>query len=270
MRDFTLAVRSTYKTMRKLGGASRLMVGMTRLPGARIARIAGLALGAVAIGVAAIAVTASASGMTFGFNRTAAPQASSTALTAVDASSASSACTDFMKHFAVEIGKTQAQINSAFQKAIADTLADEVKSGQITQAQADKIKQQLANQTPCNLPSNHKTGGDKSTIAAYMQQYLAAAASALGISQSQLTTDLKNGQSLSQIAAAQNVTEATFRTKLIANLKPALDQAVTNKTLTAVQEQAILGRLQTAPLPLWTLPERKPKPATSASPTPAG
>lgn len=242
------------------------MVRMTRLPGARILRIAGLAAGAVAVGVAAIAVTASASGMSLGFNRTAAQQSSSSAPTAVDASSTSSACSDFMKHFAVEIGKTQAQINSAFQKSIADTLADEVKSGQITQAQADKIKQQLANQTPCNLPANRKAGGDKSSIGAFMQQYLAAAASALGISQAQLTTDLKNGQSLSQIAAAQNVTEANFRTKVIANLTPALDQAVKNKTLTAAQEQTIISRLQTGPLPLWTLPAHRPKPAASPNP----
>ena len=52
---------------------------------------------------------------------------------------------------------------------------------------------------------------------------------------------------------------------LIANLKPSLDTAVTNKTLTAAQEQQILGRLQTGELPYWNLPARQPKP----TPTPA-
>lgn len=246
---------------------------MTTLSRARILRVAGLSLGAVAVGVAAIAVTASASGMSLSLNRTAAPQsAPNDSLTAVDASSASAQCSTFMKHFAVEIGKTQAQINSAFQKAIADTLADEVKSGQITQAQADAIKAKLANQTPCNLPAARPQGGDKNALGAYMQQYLAAAASALGISQTQLTTDLKSGQSLSQIAAAQKVSEADFRTKLIAGLTPALDQAVKDKKITAAQEQTILGRLKTAPLPLWNLPARKPKATapSTASPSPAG
>jgi hypothetical protein len=245
---------------------------MTTLSRARILRVAGLSLGAVAVGVAAIAVTASASGMSLTFNRTAAPQsAPNDSLAAVDASSASAQCSTFMKHFAVEIGKTQAQINSAFQKAIADTLADEVKSGQITQAQADSIKAKLANQTPCNLPAARPQGGTKNALGAYMQQYLAAAASALGISQTQLTTDLKSGQSLSQIAATQKVSEATFRTKLIASLKPSLDQAVTNKTITSAQEQAIISRLQTGALPLWNLPAHKPKrtaPST-ASPSPS-
>jgi hypothetical protein len=243
---------------------------MRTLSRARILRIAAMSIGAVAVGVAAIAVTASASGMTLNFNRAAAPQpAPQSSLTAVDANSASAQCSTFMQHFAVEIGKTQAQINSAFQKAIADTLADEVKAGQITQAQADAIKAKLANQSPCTLPNLHAGGGRKDTLGAYMQQYLAAAASALGITQTQLTTDLKSGQSLSQVASAQHVSEADFRTKLIANLKPALDQAVTNKKITSAQEQAIITRLQTGPLPLWNLPAHKPQaaaPATSPSP----
>jgi hypothetical protein len=243
---------------------------MTSLSRARILRVAGLSVGAVAVGIAAIVVTASASGMTLSFNHTAAPQpAPQGSLTAVDASSSSAECSTFMKHFAVEIGKTQAQINSAFQKAIADTLADEVKSGQITQAQADAIKARLANQTPCSLPTVRTPGGDKTAIGAYVQQYLAAAASALGITQTQLTTDLKSGQSISQIASAQNVSEADFRTKLIANLKPTLDQAVTDKKITSAQETLILQRLQTGPLPLWSLPARKPKATAPASPSPA-
>jgi hypothetical protein len=246
---------------------------MKTLSRARILRVAGLSIGAVAVGVAAIAVTASASGMTLNFNRTSAPQpAPASSLTAVDASSASAQCSAFMKHFAVEIGKTQAQINAAFQKAIADTLADEVKSGQITQAQADAIKAKLANQTPCNLPTVRAPGENKTAIGAYMQQYLAAAASALGITQTQLTADLKSGQSLSQIASAQHVSEADFRTKLIAGLKPALDQAVAGKKITSAQEQAIITRLQTGPLPLWNGPTHKPKasaPTAPASPSPA-
>lgn len=249
------------------------MVDMKSLFTARLLRVGGLALGAVAVGVAAIAVSASASGMSFGFNRassnTSAPQSAGTS---DDVTSSSSACTTFMQHFATNLGKSQSQVNSAFQKAIADTLADEVKSGKITQSQADAIKAKLAKQTPCTLPSLRAPGADKSALGAYMQQYLAAAASALGISQTQLTTDLKSGQSLSQIASAQNVSEADFRTKLIANLKPALDQAVTDKKITAAQEQALVNRLQTGPLPLWNLPVRKPKPTAPtapASPSPA-
>ena len=72
--------------------------------------------------------------------------------------------------------------------------------------------------------------------------------------------------SLSQIAAARNVTQATFRTKVIANLKPVLDKAVTDKKITSAQEQEILSRLQTGELPLWNKPAKRPQPAGTPSP----
>ena len=230
----------------------------------RYLRVAGLAAGAVAVAGAAVVVTASASGMTFGVRQAPATTAP------LDASSNSTVCSSFMKHFAVDIGKSQAEINAAFQKAVGETLADQVKSGQLTQAQADAIKKKLAGQSPCTLPSTapRPAGGDKA-LGAYLQQYMAAAASALGITQTQLMTDLKNGQSLSQVAAAQHVTEADFRKKVIAALKPTLDQAVTDKKITSAQEQEIVTRLQTGPLPLWNTAARKPKAAASPKPSPS-
>src|SRR5256885_2795654 len=122
--------------------------------------------------------------MSFGFRPNTSSQSQSDAsLTAAQARASSAACGEFMSHFAVEIGKSQAEINAAFQRAIADTLVDEVKAGHLTQAQADAIKQKLAAQTPCTLPSLAPGGGSKKAIAAYMSQYLSASASALGITE---------------------------------------------------------------------------------------
>ncbi|TMG08463.1 MAG: hypothetical protein E6I06_08150 [Chloroflexi bacterium] len=233
----------------------------------RYLRVIGLAVGAVAVAGSAVIVTASAAGIGFGFHTAGAPQGDAS-LAAAQASTSSTVCSNFMKHFAVAISKSQAEINTAFQKAIADTLADEVKSGQITQAQADALKKKLSSQTPCVLPSTiHRGSAPKAQIEAYMQQYVTAAAAALGISEAQLKTDLAGGQSLSQVATAQKVSEADFRTKLINNLKPTLDKAVTDKKLTADQAKAIVSRLQTGPLPLWsTVPKHRP--ATAATPKP--
>ena len=73
---------------------------------------------------------------------------------------------------------------------------------------------------------------------------------------------------LAQIAAAQKpaVTEAQFRSRVIAKLTPVLDAAVTNKKLTAAQEQAIIKRLQTGPIPLWSKPA--PSRTAAGAPTP--
>lgn len=243
----------------------------TKLAKIRHLRAVGLAAGAVAVAGAAVVVTASAAGMTLGFRPWSPAAASASASdTSLEAATTSAVCTSFMQHFATDIGKSQAQINAAFQKAIGETLADEVKAGKLTQAKADAIKAKLAGKTPCALPGTvAPRGGDQKALGAYMQQYLAAAASALGISQTELQADLKNGQSLSQVAAAQKVSEATFRTKLIANLRPTLDQAVKNGKITAAQEQTLLDRLQNGPLPLWDKASKRPKAPASptASPT---
>ncbi len=242
----------------------------------RYLRVVGFAVCAVAVAGAAVLVTASAAGLNVGFR----PVASQHPNQVADASiggqaSASAVCNAFIAHLSSDLGKSQAQVNAAIQKAIGETLADEVKNKDITQAQADTIKQKLASAPPCALagnlgkrPAPGAGPGVAAPTGAYLQQLISAAASALGITDAQLKTDLAGGMTLSQVAAAQKppVTEAQFRTNLIARLKPLLDTAVTNKKLTAAQETTILQRLQTGPIPFWNTPMRRPKTAAPASP----
>ena len=225
----------------------------------RFLRAAGLAVGAVIIGGVAVVAAASLAGLRPSSNVV----ANDLATAAAEQRISSAACSEFMTHFATEIGRSQAEINAAFQRAIADTLADEVKAGHITQSQADTIKARLANKTPCTLPALSPRGAK---LEAFMQQYVAASAAALGITEAQLKTNLRNGQSLSQVASSKNISEADFRTKVIGNLKPVLDKAVSNKRITAAQEQTILDRLKTGPLPLWNRPlKHRPTPAATPS-----
>lgn len=220
--------------------------------------MAGLAIGSVAIGAAALLVTASASGFSLGFKPTGSTQPGSVQASAnlQQATSTSAVCTDFMTHLAGDLGKTQAQINAAVQKAIGETLADQVKNKQLTQPQADAIKAKLGKQQICSLANgigNEKEGGSTHRASITMAQLEAAAAAALRITPAELKTDLAKGMSLSQIAAAQKppVKEADFRARLIANLKPLLDAAVSNNKMTATDEQSILKKLQTGPIPYW-------------------
>jgi hypothetical protein len=243
---------------------------MTSLAKLRHLRVVGFAVGAVAVAGAAVLVTASAAGLNVGF-RSSAPQPAQADAASIGQANASAVCNDFLSHLSSDLGKSQSQVSSAIQKAIGETLADEVKNKDITQAQADTIKQKLAaTQTPCTLAGNlgKKPAPATAPIAAYTQQLISAAASALGISDAQLKTDLASGMTLSQVAAAQKppVTEAQFRTGLIAKLKPLLDTAVTNKKLNSAQEQTIIQRLQTGPIPFWSTPMRRPKTAAPASP----
>jgi hypothetical protein len=240
---------------------------ITRLSRLRYLRIVGLAAGAVAVAGAAVLVTASASGLNLGFKPAASAQTLAAASPSTTQSKATDVCGAFMTHLGTDLGKSQADLNAAIQKAIGETLTDEVNNGTITQTQANAIKQQLGNQQVCALAGQLGKGGHhgaKGQLGAYLQQYQTAAASALGISETELKTDLGNGQTLSQIAAAKKVSEADFRTRLIAKLQPVLDTAVANKHLTTAQEQMIINRLKTGPLPLWDKPLHKGAPATAS------
>ena len=251
-----------------LGPAPCVVRGViTRIARLRHLRVVGFAVGGAAVAGAAVLVTASAAGLNVGLRpSTPQPTQPETASIAQKAG-ATAICDMFISHLSSDLGKTQAQVNAAIQKAIGETLADEVKNKDLTQAQADAIKKKLGSQPPCALAGAGGSAAPRSPakIGSFMPQLESAAASALGISDAQLKTDLASGMSLAQIAAAQKppVSEADFRTRLIAKLKPLLDTAVTNKKLTPVQEQAILKQLQTGPIPLWNTPIKRKTPVTA-------
>jgi hypothetical protein len=225
-------------------------------------RIAGLAAGAAAVSGAAVLVTASAAGYSIPFLTPSTPAAVESA--DLQAATQSALCTAFIAHFSADLNTSPSALNAAYQKAIGETLADQVKSGKLTQARADAIKKRLAGKAPCAIAGQLKPG---SRLAAFRPALLSAEASTLGLTEATLKADLAKGMTLSQIAASQKVTEAQFRAGLVAKLTPVLDAAVTNKKLTAAQKQAIIKRLQSGPIPLWDKPIQK-KPA--ASPAPAG
>ena len=251
----------------------------TRISKLRYLRFAAFAVGSVAVAGAAVLITASASGYPIGLRPTAAsqPAAADTTASLGQSSTTSAVCTDFISHLSSDLGKSQSQVNAAIQKAVGETLADQVKAGKLTQKRADAITKKLAQEPLCTLPGSIGKPPRTTTPiphAAYIQQLEGAAAAALGITPAQLQSDLAGGKSLSQIAAAQNppVDEATFRSRLIKQLQPQLDAAVASKKLTQAQETKILAALQNSPIPFWNQPVGKHKatlPSSAAVPTPA-
>jgi hypothetical protein len=231
------------------------------LPFARVARVSGMAAGAVCIAAGAVWMTASAAGYNFSLPGASRPttEASTVALNE-KSTRASAVCKDFVSHLASNLNTSQSNFDAAFQKAIGQTLDDEVKNGDLTRSQADAIKQRLAGKSSCALiAAGGLSKAPGANIGAYKDALLSAAASALGITVDQLKADLAKGMTLKQVAAAQKppVTEAQFRSRLIQNLTLVLDKAVANGNLTKTQEQAIIQRLQTGPIPYWDQPMRK-------------
>jgi hypothetical protein len=247
---------------------------ITRIAKFRYLRIVGFATGAAAVAGAAILVTASAAGLSFG-SRAASPQ-QATVETAAIAEKATPAaiCDAFLTHLTADLGNklTKSQVSAAIQKAIGETLADEVKNGDLKQAQADALKAKLASQPTCALAGIGKTAGPfkPGRNGAYNQLVMTASASVLGIADAQLKTEFANGKTLSDLAAAhkpQPITESQFRASLIAKVTPMLDSAIANKQMTAEQKTETLKRLQTGPIPFWSKPvsHKAPLPASAST-----
>jgi len=216
----------------------------------RFLRVAITVVGALLVAGGAIAITASAAGLRVSplAAATASPSPKSGAGPHA-AGGASTTCQAYLGHLATQLGVSRTKLDAAALAAAKATVQDQVSSGKLTQAQADKIEARLPATGACSAAIG-ELGHTKARVA--MSGYLTAAASALGVTEAQLKADLKSGQNLSQVAAAQNVSEADFKAKLVAALKPKLDAAVSAGTMTQAQEDAQLAKLQAGDPPLWT------------------
>jgi hypothetical protein len=220
----------------------------------RLLRIAIPVAGALLVAAGAIVVTASAAGLRVNplaaVTASPSPKAGSNSTAAGTKGKASAACQAYMGHLAKELGVSPAKLDAAALAAAKATVQDQVTSGKITQVQADKIEAKLPTASAgfCSGAVS-ELGRTKATLA--MSTYLTAAASALGVTEAQLKADFKSGKTLSQVAAAQNVSEADFKTKVTAGIKTKLDAAVKAKAITQAQEDAQLAKLQSGNPPFW-------------------
>lgn len=215
-------------------------------------RIAIPAAGALLVAAGAIAVTASAAGLRVSplAAVTASPSPkTNTGPNAAGTGKEAAACQAYMRHLAGQLGVTQAKLDAASLAAAKATVQDQVTSGKLTQAQADQVKAKLPSTGLCSAAIGRLGRTQHDSVAT--GAYLTAAAAALGITESELKADFKAGQTLAQVAAAKNVSEADFKTKVVAALKPKLDAAVAAKTITQSQEDAQLAKLQAGDPPFW-------------------
>ncbi|MDQ6917781.1 MAG: hypothetical protein M3Z98_00335 [Candidatus Dormibacteraeota bacterium] len=216
----------------------------------RFLRFAIPAAGALLVAVGAIAVTASATGLKLTpLAATASPSPKASTAAPAGAGTTSAACQAYLGHLAGQLGVSQAKLEAANAAALKATVQDQVTSGKITQAQADKIEARLPKTSLCARGIS-EVGKTRAAIA--QSADFTAAAGALGITEAQLKADLKNGQNLSQVAAAQKVSEADFKAKVTASIKAKLDAAVAAKTITQAQADAQLAKLQAGDPPYWS------------------
>lgn len=172
----------------------------------------------------------------------------------------------YLNDVAGRLHVSRAKLDAALKAALIDRLNAMVKSGQLTQAQANKIEQGIAKGRgrlpfffglgfgfggpgfggpkfgPPGLfggPPGFHLGLRMGGLAGPIH----AAASYLGLSDTQLLTDLASGKSLAQIAAKQGKSVAGLEQAITTAVKSQLDKLVSAGVITKAQEQRVLSHL---------------------------
>ena len=123
----------------------------------------------------------------------------------------------YWQTLAQKLGTTVEKLQQAMTDARKDAATEGVKQGILTQAQADRMLGNTARGTIANA-------------------WLDAAAKTLGVTTTDLTTALRGGKTLLDVAREKNIDVAKLRTAIADAEKAAIDQAVKDGKLT--QEQA--------------------------------
>ncbi|GLV58634.1 hypothetical protein KDH_54640 [Dictyobacter sp. S3.2.2.5] len=158
-------------------------------------------------------------------------------------------CTLFNQNLAKRLNISTSALQQDRKSAASDTIDQLVKEGKMKQAQADKLKQRIAknNGNACmKLPVTQKA-----RLAALLKKYGQDAdqqlAQGLHLTTSQLTTQLKSGKKLADIARAQNVSSANLQTLANNIVSSELKKAVSAKGLTQKRADAITTALKKHP-----------------------
>jgi hypothetical protein len=165
----------------------------------------------------------------------------------------------FLNDVAKRLNVSPSQLNSALKGAFIDRLNAAVKAGMLTQAQADQIEKRIQNGK--GVPffglggggrgfgghgfgghgffhGNFGAGGPAGAGGPF-----SAAASYLGLSASQLMTDVSSGKSLAQIAGSKGKSVSGLENAMTSAFQSQLDKAVSAGRLTKSREQDILNRV---------------------------
>ncbi len=148
----------------------------------------------------------------------------------------------FLDAVAKHLGVSSEKLRDATKAAAIDQVDAALAAGTITQAQADAMKERINSSEDAPFFGPGFFGGFHG--GGHLAVHLSAAATYLGLTNDELRTKLEAGQSLADIAKAQDKSLDGLKQALLDDEKKELDQAVADGALTRAQADAILARKQ--------------------------
>ena len=142
---------------------------------------------------------------------------------------------------AKQLGVQPEQLSSALKKALENQVDASVAAGRITKAQGDELKKRIeSNDFPLFGPMALGFGFEHG-FGHHGFVGLDAAASYLGLTDSQLDSKIASGKTLAQVAKDQGKSVDGLVAAMKADLKQKLDRAVAAGRLTKAQESQVLS-----------------------------
>ena len=156
-------------------------------------------------------------------------------------------CQQYLQDLAKRLNVSVSTLQQDQQAAFGDVLAQLVKDGKLTQAQADKIKQHLASRQACSGIGGFGHHMGMQLLRKYLPDIANSVAQGLHLTTDQLKAQLQSGKSLSDIATAQHISSAQLHTIVLNAIQSALNKAVSAGDLTQQQADKIIQLLQSHP-----------------------
>jgi hypothetical protein len=179
------------------------------------------------------------------------------ATAAMAAGGGGSPASDFLDSVAKHLGVSPQKLKDATKAAAIDQVNADLAAGRITKAQADELKKRINDgDIPALGGGRFGFGYGPGPVGPgppgvlgfagkpFIANELTAAANYLGLDESALKDKLSNGQSLADIAKAQNKDLDGLKTAILDAAKADLDKAVADKNLTQSQADQINAELK--------------------------
>jgi polyhydroxyalkanoate synthesis regulator phasin len=168
-------------------------------------------------------------------------------------------CQQYLQDLANRLNVPLATLEQDSLAAKEDVLAQLVKDGKLTQAQADTIKQRLGATQTCGLPGTAQVKLNilHQMLQKYQSVLISQLAPGLKLSANTLQSDLQNGQTLVQIARTQNISASQLQTIVLNAAQKTLNQAQQAGDITQQQASAFMQYLQAHPGVVNTLLNHK-------------
>ena len=150
----------------------------------------------------------------------------------------------FFDSLAEHLGISTEELEDAAKAAATDQVDVALEEGRITEEEAERLKERIQQGDAPFLFGPRLFGGPHHHGGAFLAMKFEAAAEYLGLPNAQLRVRLEEGQSLAEIARAEDKSVDDLKQALVDDAKQRLDEAVEEGELTRQRANEMLERLR--------------------------